>query len=366
MQPTVTNPETLQSQVIDLLRFPLIIGVVFIHNASSTLSIQGVEFGNSSPLPIHDACSQLFSEILGRVAVPLFFLISGFLFFLNLNFSKQTYAKKLRTRAKTLLIPYLFWNCSVILLHFVLHHIPSLDALINNRFEFTPHYLLQSLWGEIVDGKATLPIAYPFWFIRDLMVLVVLTPLVYTYVKKLGVYGILLLSVLWLFGWWFTLPGLSIVAVFFFTLGAWISINRRNLVLEAEKVKYPILVLYPALVIADLLTKGNGANLFIHNVGILLGILFWLNVGASSIRTMVITITKYKTVKAASVLGFSHINTNFLTGVISQGSWMANTKNAVAERNLLGRITIVLIGLSSYYLLRKISPSFTNFITGGR
>jgi surface polysaccharide O-acyltransferase-like enzyme len=366
MQPTAINSDTLQSQVIDLLRFPLIIGVVFIHNASSTLSIHGVEFGSSASLPMHYACSQLFSQVLGRVAVPLFFLISGFLFFLNVDFSKRTYVNKLRTRAKTLLIPYLFWNLSAVVLRFVVYCIPSLDALVNNSFEFTPHYLLQALWGEVADGKATMPVAYPFWFIRDLMVLVVLTPLVYTYVKKLGVYGILLLSVLWLFDWWFLLPGLSIVAVFFFTLGAWISISRRNLVLEAEKVKYLVFALYPVFVLIDLLTKESAANPFIHNAGILCGILFWLNLGASSIRTMVITITKYQAVKSASVLGFSHINTNLLAGFMSHGSWTANTKNAAAERNLLGRITIVLIGLGTYYLLKKFTPAFTNFITGGR
>jgi hypothetical protein len=211
-----------------------------------------------------------------------------------------------------------------------------------------------------------MPIVGPFWFIRDLMVVIVLTPLIYTYVKRLGVYGILLLSVLWVFGWWFSLLGMSMTAIFFFALGAWISISRRNLVLEAEKVKYPVFVLYPVLVLTDLLTKGSEANFFIPNAGVLCGILFWLNLGASSVRTTVITITKYQTVKAASVLGFSQTKTNVLAAPMSQGSWTANTKNAAAERNLLGRITVVLTGLGAYYLLRKLTPSFTNLITGGR
>jgi hypothetical protein len=60
----------------------------------------------------------------------------------------------------------------------------------------------------------------------------------------------------------------------------------------------------------------------------------------------VITIAKYQTVKATSVLGFNHINTNLLTDPMSQGSWTANTKNAAAERNLLGRITVVLMELA--------------------
>ena len=35
--------EELQSAVINLLRFPLIVGVIFIHNYKSTMVVQGVE-----------------------------------------------------------------------------------------------------------------------------------------------------------------------------------------------------------------------------------------------------------------------------------------------------------------------------------
>jgi fucose 4-O-acetylase-like acetyltransferase len=141
MQLTDTKSDTIQSQVIDLLRFPLIIGVVFIHNASPTFFFQGVELGSSSSLPIYSVCSQLFSQILGSVAVPLFFLISGFLFFLNVDFNKQIYVKKLCARAKTLLIPYLFWNGLSILCYFVVRYLPSLEHYVNpiHHFDFTFH-----------------------------------------------------------------------------------------------------------------------------------------------------------------------------------------------------------------------------------
>ncbi|MDR3128893.1 MAG: acyltransferase [Tannerellaceae bacterium] len=366
MQPTTTNPETLQSQVIDLLRFPLIIGVVFIHNASPTLYVQGVEFGSSGSLPIHHVCSQLFSEILGRVAVPLFFLISGFLFFLNVDFNKQTYVKKLRARAKTLLIPYLFWNGLSILFYFVIRYVPSLDFFVNqtHRFEFTSHYLLQTLWG-VADGT-TMPIVGPLWFIRDLMVVIVLTPFIYTYVKRLRVYGILLLSVLWVFGWWFSLLGMSMTAIFFFALGAWISISRRNLVLEAEKVKYPVFVLYPLLVTAEFLTKDWGVHTFIQDAGVLCGILFWINIGISTQRTMVIRPTKFLSTAAFFVFA---VHEPWLMGPARTlvFVWLNPSSDAALTAwYFVIVITVVLCGLGSYYVLRKISPSFTNFITGGR
>jgi hypothetical protein len=303
---------------------------------------------------------------LGRVAVPLFFLISGFLFFRNVDFDGQTYVRKLRSRARTLLVPYLFWNLSILLFYCFVHAVPALNVFLNRHMEFSYRFMLDALWGGVAEGKTTMPIAYPFWFIRDLMVLVILTPLVHVYVRKAGVYGVLLLCLLWFCNWWFVVPGLSITAVFFFTTGAWLSVSRRNLTLEAEKLRHFAFALYPTLVIADMLTKGGEINPFVHKAGIVFGILFWVNVGLSSVRTTVITITKYKTVKAASVVGFSQTNNNFLIGDNTHGSWTAKTKNDAVERNLLGLITVVLTGLGLYYVLRRFLPNFTNVITGGR
>lgn len=52
------------------------------------------------------------------MAVPLFF-ISGYLFFFRTAFSVDVYKKKLKSRIKTLLIPYLFWNFVVLVGHWI-------------------------------------------------------------------------------------------------------------------------------------------------------------------------------------------------------------------------------------------------------
>jgi fucose 4-O-acetylase-like acetyltransferase len=105
------NYPQLQSQVIDFIRFPLIVGVLFIHNRNSNLVLDGQIIGTDNYLPIFHYCSSFFSQVFGRISVPLFFFMSGFLFFLNVDkFNGYSYAKKLKSRAKTLLIPYLFWN----------------------------------------------------------------------------------------------------------------------------------------------------------------------------------------------------------------------------------------------------------------
>ncbi|OAV69185.1 Fucose 4-O-acetylase [Bacteroidales bacterium Barb6] len=314
----MATDKELQSKVIDFLRFPLIVGVIFIHNYGSTANIPEMA-SITGHTPVYHICSELFSHILGSVSVPLFFFISGFLFFLNTNFSKQCYIKKLNSRVKTLLVPYLFWNISLLIFCFIISNIPLLSIFPNKDFELSLRYVLEALWrmSDKTHNAAGYPIATQFWFIRDLMVTVVLTPLIYLCVKRTHIYGILLLGIVWLSGRWFEFAGscgLNVSTLFFFTSGAWFSINRRNLIQDMTKVKYISFIAYPLIVIIDLLTDN-----LVYDVGTIIGIIFWFNIGHSSVRTTIRTVRKYREVRAMSVTGLIHINNIVLTGVRSQG-----------------------------------------------
>ena len=101
---------SLTSSTISALRFPLTVGVVFIHFnvLSDNLAVRGT--GNAEHFPTWLVCMfNLFSEVLPRIAVPLFFIISGYLFFRS-GFMIRTYTDKLRRRVRTLLVPYILWN----------------------------------------------------------------------------------------------------------------------------------------------------------------------------------------------------------------------------------------------------------------
>ena len=115
----MTNDE-LQSKTIAFLRFPLIVGVVLIHCYYKELPIGGVKVPVMDEYPIYKLIADLFSQVLARTAVPLFFLISGYLFFYKSSFSWPMYGSKLRKRAQTLLLPYLFWNGALVGLHLLI------------------------------------------------------------------------------------------------------------------------------------------------------------------------------------------------------------------------------------------------------
>jgi surface polysaccharide O-acyltransferase-like enzyme len=366
MKPT----KDLQSNVINFLRFPLIVGVVFIHNTSSTVAIPGMEFGYVENLSVFYVCSQLFSQILGRVAVPLFFFLSGFLFFQNIDgFTKQDYLRKLKTIWKTLLIPYLFWNITVLFIYYIAQNIPTLDMWFNHKADYNFQYILGSLWGLPNETGMTYPRAYQFWFIRDLMVAVVLTPVIYFFIRKAKVYGVLLLGVLWFFNWWFDVVevrGLSIVAVFFFTAGAWFGSNKRNITDDMGKVRYWSFALYPLLVIADLWTKNDAANPFIHNAGIIAGIVFWVNLVAHLLMTGKIHVNRFL---LSSAFFLFAVHDPFLLTPLRKILYVVFNPQSdllITALYFLIVLVTVLIALGLYYMLKRFLPTFTAIITGGR
>ena len=92
---------------LKLLRFPPIIGVIYIHSYDtvihySTGSLGTVEFNGLTTF-----VRILISEGIARTAVPLFFLMSGYLFFAAFHWSEQTYLKQINSRLRSLLIPFL-------------------------------------------------------------------------------------------------------------------------------------------------------------------------------------------------------------------------------------------------------------------
>ena len=103
------------SKQIDILKFGLIVGVVFIH-----INTNDIVFKSQ----ILTDLKFFISEILSRSSVPLFFAISGFLFFNNLSPSIENFFKKYKNRFFSLIIPFLFWNLIIFLFFFIAQNLP--------------------------------------------------------------------------------------------------------------------------------------------------------------------------------------------------------------------------------------------------
>ena len=103
-------------KVFDWLRFPLIVGVVFIHSFGKAFDYEAMDFLNLSGVDCHNLFRISISKVLTHVCVPTFYFISGYLFFKGLEtWDAEKYKKKLVRRVKTLLVPFLIWNTISIL-----------------------------------------------------------------------------------------------------------------------------------------------------------------------------------------------------------------------------------------------------------
>ncbi|MDO8269206.1 MAG: acyltransferase [Candidatus Levybacteria bacterium] len=126
---------------IDALRVLAILAVIMIHVSTKTLSML--------KLQVDEATFSLFLNQISRFAVPLFFLISGFVLELN-NKEGLSYLKFFKKRATRIITPFLFWT----LLYF----------LIACNFNFSTVFTDKFFWTVIL-GTAS----YHLYFIPTLI-----------------------------------------------------------------------------------------------------------------------------------------------------------------------------------------------------
>lgn len=113
---------------------------------------------------------------LETVCVPFFFFISGVLFYRTFQWSKIL--EKYRSRIRSLAIPYLCW-CTVYYLYFVfLTNVPIVSGyVVSDTIEFSVTEWIGWLWAKSY---------YTLWFLKELLLLVLLSPIIYLLLKNHG------------------------------------------------------------------------------------------------------------------------------------------------------------------------------------
>lgn len=200
---------------MDYLRFPLVLFVLFLHAYphidTSLLSSFELYF-------IRD----FMTNGLSRLSVPIFFCMSGFLFFKGETYDLISYKIKLKSRFKSIFIPFLLWNLIVFSVFYIVYSIPYLNSFSsgsNNYIGLTFVDMLNKIFGL---GET--PASYQLWFLRDLIFFVVISPLVYLVVsRKISFF---LIGIILFFIYTFSLIDnsyFSFTALFYFFIGSGLS-----------------------------------------------------------------------------------------------------------------------------------------------
>lgn len=160
-----------RNKSLDIIKIVATVLVVFSHGFA-IFDLSGIE--------IRPGIINAFWD-LSSVGVPVFFAISGFLLFFYWDSHGRGYKRMMVKSLRTLAIPFLLW------------------LLLFLMLEIFEGFLTKASLSEILPAGGFLewinylvgipffsaPLIYqPLWFIRDLFILRLLAPLIYTLVKK--------------------------------------------------------------------------------------------------------------------------------------------------------------------------------------
>lgn len=183
-----------ESKAINIARFIFVVGVLFIHFPISYISADGISLV-ASDTPYYNQISSRF--FLTDTCLSGLFLLSGYLFFKNIRggYSEELYFKKINGRLHSIVIPYLFWNVFWLMYNLLktykLHGTPDSELLEISSFgDF-----FSCFWKRGYGMYPNFPIAGYTWYLRDLFVFALLSP-IYNYCYKIRNLGMPLLVIL--------------------------------------------------------------------------------------------------------------------------------------------------------------------------
>ena len=380
------------SESINMLRFPLAILVVFVHSFGADIDVSELHASGLTGLAVYDYIRLFFSIVIASSAVPIFFIISGYLLFLKVEeYTKTLYISKLRKRWHSLVVPYfswivlfIIWNLMLRVGGILLHGKPWIgifDYFLNNGY-------LHMLWDSSVWDERTTwlgikthcsgPILLPFWYMRDLILMVVMSPAIYRLIKKIKIVFIILLLVIYTFDIKCSLiSGTLASASLFFSLGAYFAIKKQDFTEVLWKWRHlicPVAILLMIYQTYSGSAMGDEISRMIYP---------WLVIFQSfAIILLASTLCKYPKLyginkKLSRTSLFIYAFHPFILGhVIStfskipiigdkvfsmSDSWYMMTFNYLASP-----FVCILLCIATYWFLQKYSSSFLGVIVGER
>ena len=368
----------LQFKVFDWLRFPLIVGVVFIHCFGRPFDYDALDFAHLTGIDYYNLFRVSISQVLTHVCVPTFYLISGYLFFIGLEkWNWNNYLNKLKKRARTLLVPFLIWNtiCILLTLFSVIRHEGWIG--IQSFFEDNGYWRLYwncKHWNldrtNWLGGAnpSTAPYLIPLWFLRDLIVACISSPLLYLLFRLTRKWGILLLIICYISGVFITFPGFSVMAFMFFGIGGYCRINKINVTMVTYNLRYHIYIVAAILWIVCTMFNGHNTKTgdMIYPFYVIVGCMATINIATYFVNNNKIRIP---VVLSKSSFFIYLLHCNMVVGIVATVVWrLLDETNVILL--VLGYLLIplftVFICFAIYLLLNKYTPFLCKILAGNR
>ncbi len=287
------------SEKIDCLRFLMVAFIVLfhaityplvLHYRGSTLSF--------SPGPAARFIFFFFSDTFARAGVPFLFIISGFLFFKESAFTQTLHHHKLFSRFRSLFLPLIIWNALWLLALGLAYQCPIFEQF----FTSDPLDCIRNPWrlSNCLLGITQPPKLPHLWFVRDLLLLSVLSPIFWWVAKYASYPALALLFPAWLINTSSPPPSFLFQQYgtpLFFLIGAILSVGRwqpRRLlpwISQNKNAQLVFLSFYLILLCSDAWFKAflpfDAQGNYLHKWSILATILLAWEASFSFPRTLV-------------------------------------------------------------------------------
>lgn len=222
---------------ITVISFVCSILVIYIHTYN--LEVYGIDSTAVGVAKIVYMIEEYWSKVL-HVAVPMFFFISGILFYRNFEIDRLF--DKWKKRLFTVVVPYILWSTIYYLYSVVCTNVPIIRAHMSaeNVVNLSFDAWIGALWNDSY---------YTLWFLKNLIIFIALVPIIWLLLKnhwKQMPTGLIVLVVMEVLikgkGENLGIPYLSGMDVYL--TGSYIGLNCSNMLNYTNKRLSKIAVIY--------------------------------------------------------------------------------------------------------------------------
>jgi surface polysaccharide O-acyltransferase-like enzyme len=264
---------------------------------------------------------------------------------------------------KTLLLPFLFWTGFVVAIRFLGQSIPAVRAYFTGEGALLAELPLYDL-ANALFGFTRAPEAYHFWFIRDLMVLMLFSPLLFFCLRTLALPFLLSLFFLWISGNW-PLYTPDVVGVLFFSLGGYLAMRGTSLFF-LDKYGPWFVVLYVPLLLADVIWYSAPFNLWLHRCGIVIGLVAVLS---ASKRVPAGSPLQHTLLWLCGASFFVYAAHEPLLGIVRTLAFQffpLDQPYTMVLVYLFVPLAVIIVLVVLHVILRAVVPGALRLVTGGR
>ncbi len=201
------------------------------------------------------------------------------------------------------------------------------------------------------------------------MIVVVCTPLLYWVIRRTKFYVVALIGVLWFATGYTDYDYLHMLstAFFFFSFGAYMSMNRKDMFREFGKYFRLSVVLYPLLGVLYIVAECcfTEATIAIKQLNICVGLIFAYNLSAWLLRRKICRINSF----LASASFFVYVAHLFIGLKLTRllYVWLSPmTDCGIFSIEIVSILLNIAILLGIYYILQRYCPLLLKVLTGRR